>query len=151
MRYITMIKKIDETHICPFCHEKPENILQKGKYFLVVPARAPYIKHHILIVPRRHVNLLATLSHAELLEMYKLVDIRAMKLHTKYKDVSLLLRDGLAKDAVINKSVNHLHFHLLPNIGVHIENCTHKQANDREFFDEKAYTKTAQAYKKTFL
>ena len=151
MKYITIVKKIEKTHICPFCHEKSENILQKGKYFLVLPARAPYTKHHLIIVPKRHVNLLTTLTHAELLEMNKLVDRRAKKLHTKYKDVSLLLRDGLTKDPIINKSINHLHFHLLPNVGVHIENCTHQRADNRIFFDEKKYTKIAQEYKKTFL
>jgi len=93
MRYITVVKKLEKTHTCPFCHEKKEHMLQEGKYFFVIPARAPYIKHHILIVPKRHVNLLMTLTHAELLEMHKLVDIRAKKLHKKYKDVSLLLRD----------------------------------------------------------
>ncbi|MEI6774749.1 MAG: HIT domain-containing protein [bacterium] len=98
MKYSTVIKKIEKTHVCPFCHEKSENILQKGKYFLVLPARAPYVKHHLVIVPKRHVNLLTTLTHAELLEMHKLVDVRTKKLHTKYKDVSLLLRDGLTKD-----------------------------------------------------
>ncbi|EKD25637.1 MAG: hypothetical protein ACD_80C00010G0006 [uncultured bacterium (gcode 4)] len=149
MKYISIVKKLEKIHICAFCHEKPENILQQGKYFLVIPARAPYTKHHILIVPKRHVNLLTTLTHAELLEMNELVDIRAKKLHKKYKDVSLLLRDGLVKDKIINKSINHLHFHVLPDVGVHIQ--TQKQANDRHRLDDKTYTKTAQAYKKTFL
>lgn len=116
MRYITVVRKLEKTHTCPFCHEKPEHILEEGKYFLVLPARAPYTKHHLVIVPKRHVNLLATLTHKEILEMYRLVDIRTRKLHTKHKDVSLLLRDGLVKDPLINKSVNHLHFHLLPDI-----------------------------------
>lgn len=149
MKYITVVKNLEKTHICPFCHEKSENILQKGKYFLVIPARAPYTKHHILIVSKRHVNLLTTLTHAELLEMHKLVDIRAKKLHTKYKDVSLLLRDGLVKDPIINKSINHLHFHLLPDVGIHIQ--TQTQANDRHRLDDKTYAKTAKAYAKTFL
>ena len=149
MKYITVVRKSEKTHTCPFCHEKPENILQEGKHFFVIPARAPYIKHHILIIPKRHVNLLMTLTHAELLEMHKLVDLRAKKLHTKYKDVSLLLRDGLVKDPLINKSINHLHFHLLPNVGVHIESQT--KSENRKWLDDKEYTKTAQAYKKTFL
>jgi diadenosine tetraphosphate (Ap4A) HIT family hydrolase len=93
MKYLTIVKKIEKTHVCPFCHEKPENMLQIGKYFYVIPARAPYTKHHLLIVPKRHVNTLTTLSHEELKEMNKLVDIWAKKLHTKYKDVNLLLRD----------------------------------------------------------
>lgn len=146
-----MVKRLEKEHICPFCHEKPENILQEGKHFLVLPARAPYIKHHILIVPKRHVNLLATLTHAELFEMHKLVDTWTRNLHKKYKDVSLLLRDGLVKDITINKSINHLHFHLLPNVGVHIMNATHPRGGDRKWIEDKAYTKIAQAYKKTFL
>jgi diadenosine tetraphosphate (Ap4A) HIT family hydrolase len=149
MKYIAIVKKLEKTHICPFCNEKKENMLQEGKHFFVIPARAPYTKHHLLIVPKRHVNLLTTLSHAELLEMHKLVDIWTKKLHRKHKDVSLLLRDGLVKDIIINKSVNHLHFHLLPDVGIHIQ--TKKQADKREFFDEKSYTKTAQTYKKIFL
>ena len=151
MKYITVIKKIEKEHICPFCHEKKENMLQIGKYFYVIPARAPYTKHHLLIVPRRHVNTLITLSHAELIEMHKLVDIRTKKLHKKYKDISLLLRDGLTKDKVINKSVNHLHFHLLPNIGIHIESTWNQNPDNRKRMDDKTYTKTAQAYKKIFL
>lgn len=148
MKYITVVKKLEETHTCPFCHEKPEHILQMGKYFFVIPARAPYTKHHLLIVPRRHVNLLTTLTHAELLEMHKLVDIRTKKLHKKHKDVSLLLRDGLVKDLFINKSINHLHFHLLPDIAVQIE--SQKQSENRKRIEDKEYTKIAQAYKKTF-
>ena len=114
MKYITVVKKLEKTHHCPFCHEKPENMLQIGKYFYVIPARAAYTKHHLLIVPRRHVNTLITLSHPEIKEMHELVDMRTRKLHKKYKDVSLLLRDGLV-DPIIGKSVNHLHFHLIPN------------------------------------
>ena len=135
MKYITVVKKNEKEHHCPFCHEKSENMIEKGKYFYVIPARAPYTKDHLLIVPKRHVNTLITLSHAELLEMHKLVDKRAKKLHTKYK--------------VINKSVNHLHFHLLPNIGVHIQ--TPKQADSRQRIEDKAYTKLATTTKKRFL
>ena len=149
MKYITIVRKLEKTHTCPFCHEKPEHMLQEGKHFFVIPARAPYVKHHILIVPKRHANLLMTLTHAELLEMHKLVDIRAKKLHSKYKDVSLLLRDGLVKDPLINKSINHLHFHLIPNAGVHIQSQT--KSENRTWLDDAAYTKIAQAYRKTFL
>jgi len=149
MKYINVVRKLEKTHHCPFCHEKPENMLEIGKYFYVIPARAPYTKDHLLIIPKRHVNTLITLSHAELLEMHKLVDKRAKKLHTKYKDVSLLLRDGLVKDKIINKSVNHLHFHLLPNTGVHIQ--TIKQADSRQRIEDKAYTKLSENIKKRFL
>jgi diadenosine tetraphosphate (Ap4A) HIT family hydrolase len=149
MKYITIVKKLEKTHTCPFCHEKKEHMLQEGKYFFVIPARAPYVKHHLLIIPKRHVNMLTTLTHAELLEMHRLVDIRAKKLHKKYKDVNLLLRDGLTKDSIINKSVNHLHFHLLPNVGIHIQ--SKKNADKCTRIEDKEYIRVTQAYKKTFL
>ncbi len=118
---------------------------------MVIPARAPYSKDHILIIPKRHVNMLTTLNHAELLEMHKLIDIRAKKLHKKYKGVNLLLRDGLTKDQIIKKSVNHLHIHLLANVGVHIESQKKQSPENRKWLEDKAYTKLAQTMKKTFL
>lgn len=157
MKYITVLKKMEKWHTCPFCHEKPENIIYEGKHFFVLPARAPYTKHHILIIPKRHVNLLATLTRTEHKEMFALVDMRAEKLHMKHKDVSLLLRDGLVKDVSINKSINHLHFHLIPNAGVHIESfdkswhLNRNKPSNRTWLEDKEYTKTAKAWKKTFL
>lgn len=151
MRYTRIVKELQKNHICPFCHEKPENILEEGKYFMVLPSRAPYTKHHLVIIPKRHANLLTELSDGERKEMYSLVDKRAKKLHSKYKDISLLLRDGLVKDKIINKSINHLHFHILPNVGVHIQTLKHQNEDTRIFLDEKTYSKTAQTYKKTFL
>ena len=95
--------------------------------------------------------MLTTLTHAELLEMHKFVDIRAKKLHKKYKGVNLLLRDGLTKDLIINKSVNHLHFHLLPNVGIHIERPDHQSPNNRKWIEDTDYTKLATTTKKRFL
>lgn len=100
-----------------------------------------------MIIPKRHVNFLETLTHTELLEMYKLIDIRTKKLHTKHKGVSILLRDGLVKNPLINKSVNHLHIHLLPNIPVYIGN----DPANRIWLEDKIYAKTAQRLKKIFL
>lgn len=140
---------MEKTHICPFCHERSENILEEGKHFIVIPARAQYTKHHILIIPKRHANLLATLTDAEHKEMFKLVNKRTNKLHMKHKGVSLLLRDGLVKDKITGKSINHLHFHLLPDIGVEIE--SNKESQNRTWLEDNEYKKIAQAYKKIFL
>ena len=149
MKYITVVKKMREAHTCPFCHEKPEHMLEEGKHFMVVPARAQYTRHHILIIPKRHANLLATLTAAEHKEMYTLVNKWTNKLHTKHKGVSLLLRDGLVKDKITGKSINHLHFHLLPDIGVEIE--SNEKAQNRIRLEDTKYTKIAQKYRKTFL
>lgn len=149
MKYIDVLKKERAAHVCPFCHIHPDEIVFEGKHFLVIPARAPYIKHHLLIIPKRHANTLATLTSAEHKELHLLIDTRAQKLHAVYKDVSLLLRDGLVRDTVLQKSVNHLHFHLLPNMAVEIQD--QKSSENRERLEDKVYTKTAQAIKKKFL
>lgn len=149
MRYIDALKEAEKTKKCSFCQEKPENFIDTGKYFYVIPARAPYTKDHILIIPKRHVNTLLTLSKAETLEMYKLVDKRAKKLRTKYKTINLLLRDGLVTDRIINKSVNHLHFHLLPNTGIHIQKT--EDADNRKRIEENAYAKLSKNIQKRFL
>ena len=64
-------------------------------YMYIIPARAPYVEDHLLIIPRRHVTLLQELTHEELQSLHALIDKWATKLHTKHKDVNLLLRDGL--------------------------------------------------------
>ncbi len=148
MRYISFLKNITKKHTCPFCHEKEEHMLEIGRYFYVIPSRSPYSKHHLLIVPKRHANLLGTLTDKELKEMHILIDKRTKILHKKHKDVSLLLRDGLVKDKVINKSINHLHFHLLPDIGISLISKT--KGEKKEFIDETAFTRMVKAYKKTF-
>ncbi|MEI7558786.1 MAG: HIT family protein [bacterium] len=149
MRYITIVKKLEKTHTCPFCHEVPEHILEESKHFFVLPARAQYAEHHLVIVPKRHANLLGTLTKIERTELYALVDRRVIKLHTKHSDISLLLRDGLVKDPLINKSVNHLHFHLMPDTGVHIKSKT--RSEDRVRLEDKEYAELTKKYKTTFL
>lgn len=158
MKYISVVKKFEKKHYCPFCNEKPEHMIEIGKYFYVIPARAPYIKDHLLIIPKRHVNTMVTLSPAEVTEMYKLVHKRAKKLRTQYENINILLRDGLVKDTIINKSVNHLHVHILPNTGVHIETPDStvnpkikKEGENRERLEDKAYTQLSKNIQKRFL
>lgn len=149
MRYSEIFKKYQKDNYCPFCNEKSENMIEKGKYCYVIPARAPYTKDHLLVIPKRHVNMMTELSPAETKEMYTLVDKRAKKLHTTHKNVNLLLRDGLVQNKICNKSVDHLHFHLLPSIGIHIESI--EKADNRKRIEYEAYTKLSKSIQKRFL
>lgn len=117
--YIEVLKKFERKHFCPFCNEKKEDILENRKYFYVIPARAQYCKDHILIVPKRHVCLLKSLEHKELVQMFELVDKWDKKLRKYHKNISLLLRDWLSKQKIW-KSVNHMHFHLIPDHSVYV-------------------------------
>ena len=95
MRYHDALQSINHQHICPFCEESEDHRIYDNEHMYIIPARAPYIEDHLLIIPKRHVTLLQELSHKELEALHVLVDTRSKKLHMKHKDVNLLLRDGL--------------------------------------------------------
>ena len=146
-RYIDVVKKFDEKHFCPFCNENKEDILENRKYFYVIPARSPYTPDHILIVPKRHVCLLKALEHKELMQMFELVAKWDKKLRKYHKNISLLLRDGLSKEKIW-KSVNHLHFHLIPDHIVYV--MDDRDSENRDFYNEKNYKKLAEDIRKKY-
>ena len=92
-------------------------MIYENERMFIIPARAPYVEDHLLIIPKRHVTLLNELTHPELQDLHSLVDIWTTKLHANHEAVNLLLRDGLA-GGISQKSVNHLHFHLIPDCPV---------------------------------
>ena len=147
VRYWDVVKKFKKDHFCPFCNEKKEDMLENKKYFYVIPARAQYCKDHILIVPKRHICLLKSLTHEELEQMIYLIDKWDKKLRKYHKNISLLLRDGLSKEKIW-KSINHLHFHLIPDHIVYVMND--KNAEDRKFYDNNDYNKLAEKMKKRY-
>ena len=146
MRYHDALQTINAKHHCPFCREKEEHKIHEDNYMYIIPARAPYVSDHLLIIPRRHVTLLQELSHKELEALHVLVDTRSKKLHMKHKDVNLLLRDGLVW-GVTEKSVNHLHFHLIPDCPVGSEG---RDGPEREFLEDQAYTSLVEDIKQSY-
>lgn len=129
----------------PFLHIKKNEIIDEWKHFFIIAARAPYIIDHLLIIPKRKVYILKELNNLELIEMHTLIDTRAYKLHTKHNSVNLLLRDGLVWWKS-NKSVNHLHFHLIPDCEIGT-----KQIDDnRLFLEDKEYWELTNKIKKLF-
>lgn len=79
----------------PFLHIKKEEIVDETENFLVIPARAPYIENHLLVLPKKKMYVLNEMSHEEYIEMFELLENRNIKLHKNHADVNLLLRDGL--------------------------------------------------------
>ena len=120
----------------PFLHIKKEEIVDETENFLVIPARAPYIENHLLIIPKKKIYVLNEMSHKEHIEMFELLEIRNIKLHKNHDDVNLLLRDGLVWGNT-QKSVNHLHFHLIPDCPIWAEGSLN-WAN-RKWFDDIEY------------
>lgn len=145
MEYSKALKQMNKT-FCPFCNEKPENIVEITDHFYILVPRAPYTKDHLLITPRRHICFLSQLKNQESKEMYNLIEKRTTLLHKKHKDINILLRDWLTW-WTSKKSIDHLHFHLIPDCAVYADNNEEK----REFLPDKEYKRQTDNIRSKFL
>ena len=111
MKYDDYLLKVlrDE---CPFCDIKKDYIIEKGKHFTVLLARAPYTRDHLIIVPNRHLVRLREIKPEEWETLVPLIEKWTKKLEKIHQEVNLLLRDGVA-NWIIWKSIDHLHWHLI--------------------------------------
>ena len=132
----------------PFLHIKSQEVVDESDNFFVIPARAPYIEDHLLIVPKRRIYVVKDMEHNEKIEMFELLESWTIKLHKRHPDVNLLLRDGLVWWNT-KKSVNHLHFHLIPDCPIGAENDLNSE--NRKWFDDDEYVEIAEKIKKSFL
>ncbi len=73
MKYDDYLLKILKDE-CPFCDVKKEYVIEKSRYFMVVLARAPYIKDHILIVPNRHLVRLSEITPKEWWDLVLMIE-----------------------------------------------------------------------------
>ena len=117
MRYDDYLLKVLKDE-CPFCDIKEDYILEKWKFFTVLLSRAPYVRDHILIVPNRHLVRLSEFTPKERWDLILMIEKWMRKMETIHSEVNLLLRDGVAH-WLLWKSIDHLHFHLVPDIPVY--------------------------------
>lgn len=129
---------------CPFCPEQREAVLEEGKFCFVAPARAPYTEDHLLIIPKRHIIFFHELTSEEVEEFMSLIQRWSAKLHTRHEAINFLLRDSNLGE--IGKSVEHLHFHLLPTLTVETE----QSQPDRKFFSDREYLAELERMKSLF-
>ena len=120
MKYDDYLLKVLKDE-CPFCGIKKEYIVEKWKHFTVLLSRAPYIKDHILIVPNRHLVRLWEIKPNEWETFIPLMEKWMRKLCKVHNEVNLLLRDWVA-NWIVWKSIDHLHFHLIPECPVYSTN-----------------------------
>lgn len=105
---------------CPFCAHEHNRIITENTHAFLTYALAPYHKHHLLVVPKRHVELILNLTLEEVTDMESLQE-QGMRILKKlgYRNLTILEREG--DNAA--KSVPHLHTHIIPN--VHIGDLDH--------------------------
>ncbi len=103
---------LKELTVCPFCSNQNRFIDEREMAFLTY-ALAPYHKHHLLVIPKRHSEIISDLNDADNRDIDLLTN-RAIGILKKlgYKNMSVLVRQG--NEA--GKSIPHLHYHIIPDI-----------------------------------
>ena len=141
MLYNKFLKK---NHACPFCHLMDKEVIKQNKYAILTLARAQYTKDHLLVLPKKHVLKLNSLSKNQKDAIEKLIYYGMKKLHKKYKNVTVLYKEGNKKE--VGKSINHIHYHLIPNLKMGIAN--QHGPDKRKFLSEEDYVKKIKEIKK---
>ncbi len=142
MLYEKFLKK---NHSCPFCHMTKDEIIKENKYALLTLAKAPYVNNHLLIIPKKHVLKLSKLSKKEKEAIEKLIYYGIKKLHLKHKNVTLLYREGNKKQ--VGKSINHVHYHLIPDLQI---GAQEKIWKNRNIWNEEEYIEKIKDFKRKF-
>ncbi|NPE27003.1 HIT domain-containing protein [Methanococcoides sp. SA1] len=139
-------KWLKKNHVCPFCVLKKEEIIRKNKYAILTLARAPYCKDHLIITPVKHRLTLNSMGSAEKKGVEDLIYYGMRKLHMEYKNVTVLYREGNLEE--VGKSINHLHYHLIPEMQIGALNDCWKK---RRFFSEKIYLNKILKFRERFI
>jgi diadenosine tetraphosphate (Ap4A) HIT family hydrolase len=140
MLYNYYLKKMKK---CPFCNLDKDEILKENKYSVLILAQAPYTKGHLLVIPKRHVLRLNSLTKKEKDKIEELTYYGIRKLHKKYNNVNILYREGNKKE--IGKSINHIHYHLIPEMKIGSNNI---KGETRKIDSHERYLKNIKKIKK---
>lgn len=121
---------------CPFCGDT-NRILYESERCYITYALAPYHKHHLLVVPKKHKESIFKLSNDEKSDIDKIL-IKSIKILNTlgYFDTAVIVREGpiTQNGKVIGKTIRHLHYHVIPN--TRIGDVDHKGIT-RYIMDEK--------------
>jgi len=112
--YDRVLKEVAKRGKCVFCDLKDKYIIAEKDNVVLTVALYPYIDGHLLIVPRRHIKSTKELTRKEKLAVFALLKRGEGLLRKEKGDKNFwfLVREGEGVKA--GKTVNHLHFHLLP-------------------------------------
>lgn len=102
---------------CSFCKkdEFSGQIIIENETAALLACLAPYQKHHLLIIPKRHLEKILELSPEEISDINELQNLAIKILYDlNYENMSVLVREG----ENIGKTVKHLHYHIIPDIAI---------------------------------
>ena len=101
---------------CPFCSidKQRTRILKEGKYVLVVLSNPRLVDGHLLVIPKRHVEIPSELNEEERKELFDTLLEFQEKICSKFSsgcDIHQNYRPFQKQGQI---KVDHLHFHLIP-------------------------------------
>jgi diadenosine tetraphosphate (Ap4A) HIT family hydrolase/phosphohistidine swiveling domain-containing protein len=111
---IRILRSSAKHESCPLCEGSPCIEVLKGEFLRAVEDMFPVVRHHTLIVPRRHLTDISQLSTAEWLEHGSLLNELRGRLQemSGSADINVALNLGPAA----GQTISHLHWHVLPRI-----------------------------------
>ncbi len=112
--YDQVLEAVAKRNKCVFCDLKEKYIISKKGDWVLTVALYPYIDGHLLIIPKRHIESMADLSKKDQENIFAL-EKKGRELLKKSLGLNnfwFILREG--KGIKVGKTVEHLHFHLMP-------------------------------------
>jgi ATP adenylyltransferase len=100
---------------CVFCDLKERYTIKKYKNVILTTNLYPYINGHLLIIPKRHITRIKQLTSQEweAVRTLQYVAQKMLKVVLGIKNSWFICREGRLGDES-QKTVDHLHFHVLP-------------------------------------
>lgn len=108
-KFLDMIKKKKE---CPFCKVNKKVVIKENKTAYLTLARAPYVKDHLLVIPKRHITQFHELKKREKSDLLDLMIYGLDEMRKKYPAIETIYKEGEIISA--HKTIPHSHMHLIP-------------------------------------
>ncbi|MBL7078502.1 adenylyltransferase/cytidyltransferase family protein [Candidatus Shapirobacteria bacterium] len=112
--YEQVLQAVAQRNKCVFCDLKEKYIVAKKNNWILTVALYPYIDGHLLIIPKKHLESAADLTKKDQEAVFAL-EKKGRGLLKKALGINnfwFILREG--KGIKVGKTVEHLHFHLMP-------------------------------------
>lgn len=112
--YEKVLEAVAQVGKCVFCDLKEKYLIKEENGIVLTVALYPYIDGHLLIIPRRHFTSIKNLTAEEWQTIMNLFQegARVLKEKLGVENVWFLIREG--EGIKVGKTVEHLHFHLMP-------------------------------------
>ena len=99
---------------CVFCDLKDKYIVTKIDSVVLTVNIFPYIDGHLLIIPRRHIEAYSEMNDTETKAIKELAVLGEKLIQKVYKHKDIWFMYRMAKGFTGQKTVPHVHAHLIP-------------------------------------